>query len=56
LTEIGLSDVAKNAARNPYAHENEAAFGRPGTSRGTAGYPQLRLVVLWCCVLTCSRA
>ena len=26
--------------------ENEAAFGRPGSSRGQAGYPQLRLVAL----------
>jgi hypothetical protein len=26
--------------------ENEAAFGRPGSSRGRAGYPQLRLVAL----------
>ncbi len=26
--------------------ENEAAFGRPGASRGESGYPQLRLVTL----------
>ena len=26
--------------------ENEAAFGRPGSGRGRAGYPQLRLVAL----------
>lgn len=27
--------------------ENEAEFGRPGSSRGSAGYPQLRLVGLF---------
>jgi hypothetical protein len=26
--------------------ENDAAFGRPGASRGTSAYPQLRLVAL----------
>jgi len=43
---LAVYGVDGSALRIPDTPENEAAFGRPGTSRGTAGYPQLRLVVL----------
>jgi hypothetical protein len=44
---LAVYGVDGSALRVPDTPENEAAFGRPGTSRGgPAGYPQLRLVVL----------
>jgi hypothetical protein len=44
---LGVYGVDGSALRVPDTPENDAAFGRPGTSRGgAAGYPQLRLVVL----------
>lgn len=45
---LGVYGVDGTTLRVPDTAENDAAFGRPGTSRGdaTAGYPQLRLVVL----------
>ena len=44
---LAVYGVDGSALRVPDTSENEAAFGRPGTSRGgAAGYPQLRLVVL----------
>lgn len=43
---LSLYGVDGSALRIPDTPENEAAFGRPGTSRGKAGYPQLRLVAL----------
>jgi hypothetical protein len=43
LSVYGVDGSALRVADTP---ENEAAFGRPGSSRGDAGYPQLRLVAL----------
>jgi hypothetical protein len=43
---LAVYGVDGSALRVPDTPENEAAFGRPGSGRGTAGYPQLRLVVL----------
>jgi hypothetical protein len=44
---LAVYGVDGSALRIPDTPENEQAFGRPGTNRGgTAGYPQLRLVVL----------
>ncbi len=43
LSVYGVDGSALRVADTP---ENEGAFGRPGSSRGIAGYPQLRLVVL----------
>ena len=44
---LAVYGVDGSALRVPDTPENEAAFGRPGTSRGgPAGYPQLRLVAL----------
>jgi len=43
---LSVYGVDGSALRVPDTLENEAAFGRPGSPRGTAGYPQLRLVVL----------
>jgi hypothetical protein len=43
LSVYGVDGSALRVADTP---ENEAAFGRPGSSRGKAGYPQLRLVAL----------
>jgi hypothetical protein len=43
---LSLYGIDGSALRIPDTPENEAAFGRPGTSRGKAGYPQLRLVAL----------
>jgi hypothetical protein len=44
---LAVYGVDGSALRVPDTPENEAAFGRPGTSRGgAAGYPQLRLVAL----------
>jgi hypothetical protein len=43
---LAIYGVDGSALRVPDTPENEAAFGRPGSGRGPAGYPQLRLVVL----------
>jgi hypothetical protein len=43
---LAIYGVDGSALRVPDTPENEAAFGRPGSSRGPAGYPQLRLVAL----------
>jgi len=43
---LSVYGVDGSALRVPDTPENEGAFGRPGSPRGTAGYPQLRLVVL----------
>jgi len=43
LSVYGVDGSALRVADTP---ENEQAFGRPGSSRGTAAYPQLRLVAL----------
>lgn len=43
---LSLYGVDGSALRIPDTPENEAAFGRPASSRGKAGYPQLRLVAL----------
>jgi len=44
---LAVYGVDGSTLRVPDTPENEAAFGRPGTSRGgAAGYPQLRLVAL----------
>lgn len=45
---LAVYGVDGTTLRLPDTAANDAAFGRPGTSRGnaTAGYPQLRLVVL----------
>jgi len=43
---LAVYGVDGSALRVPDTPENEAAFGRPGSSRGPAGYPELRLVVL----------
>lgn len=43
LSLYGMDGSTLNVADTD---ENEEAFGRPGSSRGRAGYPQLRLVVL----------
>ena len=43
LSVYGVDGSALRVSDTP---ENETAFGRPGSSRGDAAYPQLRLVVL----------
>ena len=44
---LAVYAVDGTTLRVPDTRENDATFGRPGTSRGgAAGYPQLRLVVL----------
>jgi hypothetical protein len=43
LSVYGVDGSALRVADTP---ENEGALGRPGSSRGNAAYPQLRLVVL----------
>jgi hypothetical protein len=45
---LAVFGVDGTTLRVPDTPENDAAFGRPGTSRGgaTAGYPQLRMVAL----------
>jgi hypothetical protein len=43
---LSVYGVDGSALRVPDTPENEGAFGRPGSSRGKAAYPQLRLVVL----------
>ncbi|MGH7553666.1 MAG: IS4 family transposase [Longimicrobiales bacterium] len=43
---LAVYGVDGSALRVPDTLENEEAFGRPGSSRGAAAYPQLRLVVL----------
>src|SRR3990172_7765455 len=43
---LAIYGVDGSALRVPDTPENEAAFGRPGSSRGPAAYPQLRLVAL----------
>jgi hypothetical protein len=43
---LSVYGVDGSALRVPDTPENEGAFGRPGSSRGSAAYPQLRLVVL----------
>lgn len=43
---LSLYGVDGSALRIADTPENEAAFGRPASSRGKAGYPQLRLVAL----------
>jgi hypothetical protein len=43
LAVYGVDGSTVRLADTP---ENESAFGRPGSSRGTAAYPQLRLVTL----------
>lgn len=45
---LAVFGVDGTTLRVPDTHENDAHFGRPGTSRGgaAAGYPQLRLVAL----------
>ena len=43
LSVYGVDGSMLRIADTP---ENEAAFGRPASSRGRAGYPQLRLVAL----------
>ena len=45
---LAVFGVDGTTLRVPDSPENDAAFGRPGTSRGgaVAGYPQLRLVAL----------
>jgi hypothetical protein len=43
---LAVYGVDGSTLRIPDTEENEAAFGRPGSGRGRAGYPQLRLVAL----------
>ncbi len=43
---LALYGVDGSTLRVADTPENEAAFGRPGSARGRAGYPQLRLVAL----------
>jgi hypothetical protein len=43
---LSVYGVDGSALRIPDTPENELAFDRPGSSRGEAAYPQLRLVVL----------
>lgn len=43
---LSLYGIDGSALRIPDTPENEATFGRPASSRGKAGYPQLRLVAL----------
>lgn len=43
LAVYGIDGTALRVADTP---DNERAFGRPGSGRGKAGYPQLRLVAL----------
>ncbi len=43
---LAIYGVDGSTLRVPDTRENEGVFGRPGTSRGCAGYPQLRLVAL----------
>ena len=43
---LAVYGVDGTALRIPDTPENERDFGRPGTGRGVAGYPQLRMVGL----------
>jgi hypothetical protein len=43
---LALYGVDGSSLRVPDTEENEEEFGRPGSSRGQSGYPQLRLVAL----------
>lgn len=43
---LSVYGVDGSSLRIPDTEENEAAFGRPGSSRGRAGYPQARIVAL----------
>lgn len=43
---LAVYGVDGSVLRVPDTSENEAAFGRPGSGRGAAGYPQLRVVAL----------
>lgn len=43
---LALYGVDGSSLRVADTPENDAAFGRPGSSRGVAGYPQLRLAAL----------
>ena len=43
---LAVYGVDGSTLRVADTEENEAAFGRPGSSRGRAGYPQVRLVGL----------
>lgn len=43
---LAVYGVDGSSLRIPDTPENEAAFGRPGSSRGVAGYPQPRMVAL----------
>jgi hypothetical protein len=43
---LAVYGVDGSTLRIPDTEDNEAAFGRPATGRGRAGYPQLRLVGL----------
>lgn len=44
--ELAVFGVDGTTLRVPDSTENDAHFGRPGTSRGEAGYPQARVVAL----------
>ena len=43
---LSVYGVDGSSLRIADTEENEAAFGRPGSSRGRAGYPQVRIVAL----------
>ena len=43
---LAVYGVDGSTLRIPDTEENEAAFGRPGSSRGRAAYPQVRVVAL----------
>ena len=43
---LAVFGVDGSTLRLPDTEENEAAFGRPGSSRGRAAYPQMHLVAL----------
>lgn len=43
---LAVYGIDGSTLRLPDTEENEAAFGRPGSSRGRAAYPQVRVVAL----------
>jgi hypothetical protein len=43
---LAVYGIDGSTLRIPDTEENEAAFGRPGASRGRAAYPQVRVVAL----------
>jgi len=43
---LAVYGVDGSTLRIPDTEENEAAFGRPGSSRGRAAYPQVRVIAL----------